>query len=85
MEMPPDLVVEVLSPSNTRRDIEDKLADYGTIGVRECWLVSPEAETIEVLLLSSERAATEAIFGVDSSLSSQALSGFSLDIREIFR
>ena len=85
LEIPPDLVVEVLSPSNTRRDIEDTLADYRMIGVRECWLVSPEAETIEVLSLSAEDAATEAIFGVDSSLSSEVLSGFSLDVGEIFR
>ena len=85
LEMVPDLVVEVLSPSNTRRDIEDKLVDYRTIGIKECWLVSPEAETIEVLVLASESAATEAIFGVDSSLSSEALSGFSMDIGEIFR
>ena len=84
LEIPPDLVVEVLSPSNTRRDIEDKLADYRQIGVQECWLVSPEAETIEVLSLSPEEAATEAIFGVDSSLRSEVLGDFMLPIRDIF-
>ena len=43
----PDLVVEVLSPSNSRADIEDKLADYAGLGVQECWLVSPEARSVE--------------------------------------
>lgn len=85
LEMPPDLVVEVLSPGNTRRDIEDKLKDYSQIGVRECWLVSPEAETIEVLRLSGEEAASAAILGVDGTLHSEALSDFTLHIREIFR
>ena len=32
----PDLVVEILSPSNSRVDIDSKLADYAQIGVREC-------------------------------------------------
>jgi len=84
LEIPPDLVVEVLSPSNTRRDIEDKLGDFRNIGVRECWLVSPEAETIEVIRLTAEEAATEAIFGIDSSLRSRVLVDFALPIREIF-
>ena len=83
-EIAPDLVVEVLSPSNTRRDIEDKLGDYRQIGVHECWLVSPQAETIDVLLLSSEEAATKATFGVDGTLRSEVLGDFTLPVREIF-
>ncbi len=84
LEIPPDLVVEVLSPSNSRRDIEDKMEDYRRIGVRECWLVSPEAETVEVLNLSAEEVATTAIFGVDGTLRSAVFDDFTLPIREIF-
>ena len=85
LEIPPDLVVEVLSPSNTRRDIEGKLEDYRQVGVRECWLVNPEGETIEVLRLSLEETATEATFSVDETLRSEVLRGFSLPVWEIFR
>ena len=84
LETPPDLVVEVLSPSNTHRDLEDKLEDYRMIGVHECWLVDPEAENIEILRLSAETATTEAIFGVDETLRSEVLVGFTLIVREIF-
>ena len=84
LEIPPDLVVEVLSPSNTRRDIEEKLADYRGIGVLECWLVSPEAETIEVLHLSPGETSTVAIFGIDDTLGSEVLSEFALPTRDIF-
>ena len=84
LEIAPDLVVEVLSPSNARRDIEERLSDYRGIGVLECWLVSPEAETIEVLRLSPEQAFTQAIFGIDDTLSSEVLSDFTLPVREIF-
>jgi len=84
LESSPDLVVEVLSPGNSRRDIEDKLADYKRIAVRECWLVSPEAETVEILRLSIDAAVTTAIFGVDDTLSSEIFDDFTLPIREIF-
>src|SRR5450432_662950 len=46
----PQLAVEVLSPSETRRSIGEKLRDYESIGTEEVWLISPEAGTVEVLL-----------------------------------
>lgn len=49
----PDMVVEILSASDTRKRISEKLHDYQLLGVRECWLVSIEAETVEVLRLSA--------------------------------
>lgn len=45
---PPGLVVEVLSPSENRRRKEEKLEDYASIGVPEVWIISPQAETVEV-------------------------------------
>ena len=48
LQSPPLLVVEVLSPSNTPRDIAERLADYRRIGVPECWLARFETRTIEV-------------------------------------
>jgi Uma2 family endonuclease len=48
---PPELVVEVLSPRNSRKDMVRKTEDYQNIGVPELWLLSPEARTVEVLQL----------------------------------
>ena len=84
LEVSPDLVVEVLSPSNTRRDIADKLDDYRRIGVLECWLVSPEAETMEVIDLSGSRLRSIGLFGVGHELRSQVLGDFTLGLRDIF-
>jgi Uma2 family endonuclease len=49
---PPELVVEVLSPANTRSERAEKLQDYESLGVPEVWVVSPEAQTVEVLRLN---------------------------------
>ncbi len=45
---PPDLVVEVLSPSNRRFDQDLKRQRYLEHGVRELWIVDADAETVEV-------------------------------------
>jgi len=57
----PELVVEVLSPGNTRAERAEKLQDYASLGVPEVWVVSPEAQTVEVLLLHDGRLATTAL------------------------
>ena len=54
----PELVVEVLSPANTRSERAEKLQDYESLGVPEVWVVSPEAQTVEILLLQDGRLVT---------------------------
>jgi Uma2 family endonuclease len=57
----PELVVEVLSPANTRSERAEKLKDYESLGVPEIWVVSPEAQTVEVLLLQNGHLTTTAL------------------------
>lgn len=45
---PPDLAVEVLSPTDSRRMIREKVRQYIDCGVRLVWLVDPEARTVTV-------------------------------------
>jgi Uma2 family endonuclease len=57
----PELIVEVLSPANTRSERTEKLRDYESLGVPEVWVVSPEAQTVEVLLLKDGHLATTSL------------------------
>src|SRR5580700_422544 len=57
----PELVVEVLSPANTRSERAEKLQDYESLGVPEVWVVSPEAQMVEILLLQNGRLATTSL------------------------
>ena len=84
IEGAPDLVAEILSPSNTRSDIESKLSDYGHLGVDECWLVSPEGRTVEVLQL--EEGAWKRLFirGLGDEVESAVLPGLALSVSQLF-
>src|ERR1700730_3493925 len=57
----PQLAIEVLSPTETQRISGDKLRDYEALGTEEVWIVSPEAQTVEVLVLDSGRFRREAL------------------------
>jgi Uma2 family endonuclease len=80
---PPELVVEVLSPANTRAERTDKLKDYESGGVPEVWVVSPEARTVEVLLLQQGQLTTTAILR-EGQLKPARFSEASVDIESIW-
>ena len=84
VESPPLLVVEVLSPSNTPRDIEERLADYQSIGVPECWLASFPERNVRVLRLTPDGAVTVATYGIGDVLRSEVLPGFELAVDDVF-
>jgi Uma2 family endonuclease len=54
IEGPPDLVVEILSRSSRDRDQRLKRELYRSRGVREYWIVDPEARTVEQLVLEPD-------------------------------
>ena len=80
----PDLVVEIISPSNTRAEIESRLADYSSLNVRECWLVYPQVHAVEVLRLEGGEWQRAYIRGAGERIESAVLPGLELEITEIF-
>lgn len=54
IEGPPDLVVEILSPSTASRDRGIKLDRYRLYGVAEYWVVDPDAGTVEAWRFGDE-------------------------------
>ncbi|MDH3600546.1 MAG: Uma2 family endonuclease [Candidatus Tectomicrobia bacterium] len=80
----PDLVIEILSPANTRRELDAKIEDYQSIGVNECWIVSPEAHTVEVVQLSHDAIAPLDIFGHGTTVQSEVLADCNVTVEAIF-
>lgn len=53
--VPPDLVIEIISPSSAKRDLEIKRRLYEQFAVPEYWVVDPECHTVMRFLLDGER------------------------------
>ena len=80
-EIPPDLVVEVLSPDDRRKKVRAKIAEYLTSGVRLVWLVDPEAHTVMVYCGNTrgvEYAENDTLDGGD------VLPGFTCPVADVF-
>lgn len=81
----PDLVVEILSPSTAGYDRGYKQILYGRHGVREYWVVDPDAETVEVLVEGEEGLVPLGSYGNSGELITPLLEGLALDLDELFR
>ncbi|MGX3065971.1 Uma2 family endonuclease [Ursidibacter arcticus] len=51
----PDLIIEILSPGNSKREMKDKYELYQEQGVSEYWVVRPEERNIHIYLLENGR------------------------------
>jgi Uma2 family endonuclease len=80
----PDLVVEILSPSTKERDKNYKRKMYAKYGVKEYWLIDPEAETIELLALARKSYERVALYKKTETLISQLLTELKVSLKEIF-
>ncbi len=79
-ELAPDLAVEVISPSNTSREMERKRQEYLAAGVRLVWYVFPEQQ--EVHVYSADR---HDVLTIDQAISGgDVLPGFTLGLRNLF-
>ena len=77
----PVWIAEVLSPQTAERDRGPKLRLYARLGVREAWLVDPDAASIEVRDLQS---GTATFFRSGEKARSATLAGFAVDVTELF-
>jgi Uma2 family endonuclease len=80
----PDLVVEIRSPSTARQDWTIKRELYARHGVREYWVVDPEAATVAVLLLEERELKVVGVYGEKDTLASTVLPGFTVALSDIF-
>ena len=80
----PDLIVEILSPSTQRRDRLIKLELYQRAGVREYWLVSPEEQTVQVLLFTNGLLLPRELYKKGDVAKVNVLEGCFLELEKVF-
>ena len=79
----PDLVVEILSPSNSERDRTVKFQKYQTAGVPEVWFVDPDNKNIQVFI-SIDGKYDINLYGKEDALPVGILPGFKINLKDIF-
>lgn len=81
----PDLVVEILSPSTSRKDIGIKFSLYERHGVREYWIIHPAEESLMVFALGEDgRYGRPQGYGRGDLAASTVLEGLELNLEEVF-
>ena len=81
---PPDLAVEITSPSTRLTDRRDKFIEYAQAGVQEYWLVDPEERTVEVFALQEGAYKLLGKWGPGDAARSALLAGFEVAVDKIF-
>lgn len=82
----PDLIVEILSPGNTKTETKHKLQLYEENGVLEFWMVYPEYKQVHVYLLNeNELYGKPVIYEANENITSVVLKGLSIPMNDIFK
>jgi Uma2 family endonuclease len=78
--IPPDLVVEVISPNETALDLDGKIADYQSVGVPLIWVVNPNARTVRVI--RADGSSPPPLTDADTLSGENVLPGFSCRVAD---
>jgi Uma2 family endonuclease len=81
----PEMVVEVLSPGNTKTETKYKLDLYEENGVQEYWVVHPPYKYVEVYLLKNYKYNKPTIYEMGDLIPCTILKGIKIPVKEIFK
>lgn len=76
----PDLIVEVVSPNDTRKEVAEKASQWLAAGVRLVWIVEPQTETAQVYSTQGKQT----IDAGGTLNGGEVLKGFALPLKKIF-
>jgi len=84
IEGAPDLVIEILSPSNGYYDLRHKKDVYEKYGVKEYIIIDPIQQSAEVFVLKDKKYTLDQKTQPPGSFRSTILDGFSVNLKELF-
>ena len=81
----PDWIIEILSPSTSYKDENEKLALYEKYGVKEYWIIQPGAKMIFIYILDENGTYKKPeVAKKDEVVSSYAVPGVEIDLKKVF-
>ena len=84
VEGAPDLIIEILSPSNAYYDLRQKKEVYEKYGVKEYIIIDPIAQNADLYLLKEGAYYLHQRSAKDEHLNSTLLKGFSINLKQLF-
>ena len=81
----PDIVIEILSPGNNKKELLNKYKLYEEFGVKEYWVISASEKTFFKYTLDDQgKYQPSRLFTLSEEITSDALPGFRLNLDEVF-
>ena len=80
----PDIIIEILSPGNTQREMKDKFGIYQEAGVQEYWIVEPMSEFIIIYALDKNIYIGSRPYTAGDTITSKVLPGLEINVSEVF-
>lgn len=82
----PDMIIEIISPNNAKRDIVDKFKIYQDNGVIEYWIVNPNDKNVNVFMLNeTQKYQLVGLYAGDQKIPVNIFKGkLKIDLTEIF-
>ena len=80
---PPDVAVEIVSPSTSQKELLVKFGAYLDAGVREYWVIEPEQKLVQVHVYENGHFISSA-YKADAIISSAVLQGFQVDLKTLW-
>lgn len=81
----PDLIVEILSPGNSKKEMKIKYALYEEAGVQEYWVVFPSEYVLQQFVLSKkDKYELKGIFTEDEVFRAHIFPDLEINLGEIF-
>ncbi len=80
----PDLIVEILSPGNSKTELKHKFELYESNGVWEYWVIHPENQNLLIYTLSKGKYVPSPLLTSGDVVESVAVKGFRLDLEDFF-
>ena len=80
----PDLIVEIISPSTSSKDLNEKLHLYEEFGVKEYWVAYPNEKMITIFKLGPYGYSEATRYTLGQKVTSTVLIGLETEVNEIF-
>jgi Uma2 family endonuclease len=80
----PDIVVEILSPGNNKKELKNKYEVYEEAGVLEYWIIHPQEKTFMKYSLIKGKFQPSRLLTIGDEVTTPVLPGFSLNLEGLF-